>query len=163
MNERLDGLLMIVIAAAAAVWLIWLLNRWMTSGGASGQLPGGVPINEHIPHHPALELLEQEGFDVIGGKVKINLAFQTDNNNSLYSRLFIDYVASDQRGSLYLVKLSRDRLPLPWTGAGLRDRLLPLLMMYPECEGLLYVDLDEHAVRRVTMEWSDEEWIGNED
>ncbi|WP_054957200.1 hypothetical protein [Paenibacillus dakarensis] len=160
MNERYDGILMILIGVVVIILLSWRLNRWLMSS-APGKLPG-IPINERIPDHPGIMLLENEGYEVIGGKVKINLTFDTDEQ-SLQSRLFIDYVASDDNGELYLVKLSRDRLPLEWTGSGIRDQLMPFMIMYPECAGLLYIDLNDNVVRRVTMEWSDEEWNVNND
>lgn len=160
MNERYDGFLMILIGVVVIILLVWRLNRWLISPGIS-QLPG-MPINERIQDHPAIELMEREGYDVIGGKVKINLSFDTDEL-LVQSRLFIDYVASDGNGDLYLVKLSRDRLPVDFTGSGIRDRLMPFMVMYPECAGLLYIDLNENAVRRVTMEWSDEEWTLNDE
>lgn len=159
MSERMDGFLMILIGILAVIVLVWRLNRWLMSPPAV-QLPS-VPINERIQDHPAIELLEREGYEVIGGKVKISLSFDTDEG-TVHSRLFIDYVASDDSGELYLVKLSRDRLPVDWTGSGIRDRLMPLLLLYPECAGLLYIDQNEHAIRRLTMDWSDEEWVGNE-
>lgn len=155
MNERYDGLVMVLIGVVAILLLSWRLNRWLMSP-LSSQLPG-VPINERIQDHPAIELMEQEGYEVIGGKVKINLTFDTDEI-PVHSRLFIDYVASDGSGDLYLVKLSRDRLPLEWTGSGIRDKLMPFMVMYPECAGLLYIDLNVNAIRRVSMDWSDEEW-----
>lgn len=160
MNERYDGLVMVMIGVVAILLLSWRLNRWLMSP-ASSQLPG-VPINEVIHDHPAIDLMEREGYEVIGGKVKINLTFDADEVQ-VYSRLFIDYVVTDDSGDLYLVKLSRERKPLDWTGSGIRDRLMPFMVMYPECAGLLYIDLNENAVRRVTMDWSDEEWIGNDE
>lgn len=160
MNERYDGLLMVLIGVVALLLLSWRLNRWLMSP-ASSQLPG-VPIHDHIQDHPAIELMDKEGYEVIGGKVKISLNFDTDEE-PLQSRLFIDYVALDSNGELYLVKLARDRLPQEWTGSGIRDRLMPFMLIYPECAGLLYVDLNGNTVRRVTMNWSDEEWISNEE
>ncbi|MFC7681932.1 hypothetical protein [Paenibacillus sp. GCM10028914] len=160
MNERSDGLLMVLIGVVVLLLILWRFNRWIISPSSS-HLPG-VPINERIQDHPAIDLIEQEGYEVIGGKVKITMAFDTDEHQ-LHSRLFIDYVASDGNGELYLVKLSRDRLPVDFTGSGIRDRLMPFMLLYPECAGLLYIDLNENAVRRVNMEWSDEEWILNDE
>ncbi|NMO96892.1 hypothetical protein [Paenibacillus lemnae] len=155
MNERLDTVLMVVIGIMGLLLLVWRINRWLMSPGTS-ILPA-VPINELIPDHPAIALIEQEGYEVVGGKVKINLAFDI-GERSVHSRLFVDYVASNDHGELYLVKLSRDRMPMDWNGSTVRDRLMPFLLMYPDCAGLLYVDQQEHAVRRISMEWCDEEW-----
>lgn len=160
MSESYDWLLMILLGIIILLLIGYQLNRWLMSPEPD-HLPG-VPINERIPDHPAIALLEQEGYEVVGGKVKINLTFDTDER-PIHSRLFIDYIASGENGELYLVKLARERLPVDWTGAGIRDRLMPFLLLYPECEGLLYVDTHAHSVHRLNMEWSDEQWAGNED
>ncbi|GAB6929876.1 hypothetical protein JCM10914A_38590 [Paenibacillus sp. JCM 10914] len=160
MSERYDWLLMILLGIIVALLIGYRLNRWLMSPSPD-RLPG-IPINETIADHPAIGMLEREGYDVVGGKVKVNLSFET-GNKPLHSRLFIDYVASDDRGELYMVKLSRDRLPLDWTGSGIRDRLMSYLLLYPECAGLLYVDVEEQTIHVVNMDWSDEEWIGNDE
>lgn len=159
MSQNSDGLLMVIIGIAAVIVFGWRINRWLSSP-AAGQMPG-MPINEHIQDHPALDLLVREGYEVVGGKFKINLSFETDEGE-LQSRFFVDYVASDDSGGLYLVKLSRERMSVEWTGTGIRDRLMPLLLLYPECAGLLYIDQNQDVIRRVSMDWSDEEWIGND-
>ena len=150
---------MVIIGIAAVIVFGWRINRWLSSP-AAGQMPG-MPINEHIQDHPALDLLAREGYEVVGGKFKVNLSFDTDEGE-LQSRFFVDYVASDNSGGLYLVKLSRERLSVEWTGTSIRDRLMPLLLLYPECAGLLYIDQNHEVIRRVAMDWSDEEWIGND-
>lgn len=61
-----------------------------------------LQLNEHIQPSPALELLEESGYDVIGGKMKVPLAFEA-GESVLYSRLFIDYVA-ERDDARYLVK-----------------------------------------------------------
>lgn len=160
MSESYDWLLMILLAIVIVLLIGYQLNRWLMSAKPD-HLPT-VPINDQIPDHPAIALLEQEGYDVIGGKVKINLTFDTEER-SIHSRMFIDYVATGEEGELYMVKLARERLPVDWTGAGIRDRLMPFLLLYPECEGLLYVDVHHRRIHRLSLEWSDEEWVGNDD
>ncbi|MCT1397464.1 hypothetical protein AK95_17850 [Paenibacillus sp. LC231] len=160
MNERYDWLLMILLGVVIALLIGYRLNRWLMSPSPD-RLPG-IPINEHIPDHPAIGMLEQEGYDVVGGKVKINLSFET-GHRPILSRLFIDYIASDDSGELYMVKLARERMPVDWTGSGIRDRLMPFLLLYPECAGLLYIDVNEKSIHRLSMDWSDEEWIGQDD
>lgn len=159
MSQNSDGFLMVIIGIAAVIVFGWRINRWLSSP-AAGQMPG-MPINEQIQDHPVLDLLVREGYEVVGGKFKINLSFDTDEGE-LQSRFFVDYVASDDSGSLYLVKLSRERMSVEWTGTSIRDRLMPLLLLYPECAGLLYIDQNHDVIRRVSMDWSDEEWIGND-
>lgn len=97
----------------------------------------GIPINERIPDHPAIGMLEEEGYDVVGGKVKINLSFET-GQRPIHSRLFVDYVASDDSGELYMVKVSRDRMPVDWTGSGIRDRLMPFCCCIRNVRAALY-------------------------
>ncbi|MBO2945105.1 hypothetical protein JJQ72_14095 [Paenibacillus sp. F411] len=158
MHENIDRVLMVVLAVMAAGVVLWRLNRWLTSPQTA--VFTTVPIHKQIEDHPALELLLQDGYEVIGGKVKINLSFQI-GAQEVYSRLFVDYVASDEEGQLYLVKLSRERMAMDWSGASVRDRLMPVLLMYPDCAGLLYVDDQQGTVRKVTMEWTDEMWSKN--
>lgn len=62
-----------------------------------------------------------------------------------------------------MVKLARERMPVDWTGSGIRDRLMPFSLLYPECAGLLYIDVNEKSIHRLSMDWSDEEWIGQDD
>lgn len=160
MNERYDGLLMVLIGIVVIVLIVYRVNRWLMS--PQPNLLPGIPINDRIPDHPVIGLLEQEGYEVVGGKVKINLSFSS-GDRKIHSRLFIDYVASDGGGQLYMVKLARERMPIDWTGSGIRDRLMPYLLLYPECAGLLYIDMNDQEVHRLGMEWSDEEWMGNDE
>lgn len=160
MNERYDGLLMVLLGIVIVLLIGYRVNRWLMS--PQPDLLPGIPINDRIPDHPAIGLLEQEGYEVVGGKVKVNLSFDA-GHKPIRSRLFIDYVASGSNGELYMVKLARERMPVDWTGAGIRDRLMPYLLLYPECAGLLYVDINEGEVHRLTMDWSDEEWNGNDE
>ncbi|MNP64601.1 hypothetical protein D3C76_1601090 [compost metagenome] len=74
--------------------------------------------------------------------------------------MFIDYVALDEDGAIYLVKTARKRMPLEWTGSSLRDRLLPFFLLYPDCAGMLYVDIYEAEIRQIHFEWDEEEYIG---
>lgn len=158
MSERYDWLIMILLGVVIALLVGYRLNRWLMSP-TPDRLPG-IPINERIPDHPVIGLFEQEGYEVVGGKVKINISFETDRK-PLFSRLFIDYVASDDSGELYMVKLARDRKPVEWTGSGIRNQLMPFLLLYPECAGLLYIDSNQ--IHRISMDWSDEEWTGQDE
>lgn len=73
------------------------------------------------------------------------------NGAQMYSRLFIDYVATKEEGSIYLVILSRPRKPLDFTGSGLRDTLLPYLLIYPECSGVLYVNVAAGSIQVIRL------------
>ncbi|MCM3784101.1 hypothetical protein M3231_14050 [Neobacillus mesonae] len=147
MEGQYDKAVIAFIALILVIWLIYGIRRWLQEP-APDQLPELV-LNEEIQEHPALYILEREGFEVIGGRLKVPLTFQI-NNHSLYSRLFIDYVA-EKNDEVFIVKTSRSRLPQEWTGSGVRDRLLPYLLLYPNCDGLLYVDTDEDSIRMITL------------
>ncbi|MNN36833.1 hypothetical protein D3C81_1507450 [compost metagenome] len=82
--------------------------------------------------------------------MKIPLDFNVDGS-SMYSRLFIDYVASKEEDSFYLVILSRPRKELEFTGSALRDALLPYLLIYPDCSGVLYVNTVSSAIHVISL------------
>lgn len=133
-----DRVVMALIGVAVAIFIIYRIYIWLQSSPHSF-MKDKLPINTVIQRHPSLDLLEDAGYEVIGGKLKIPLSF-TVNGIAMYSRLFIDYVACKEEDSLYLVILSRPRKELEFTGSALRDTLLPYLLIYPECSGVLYVD-----------------------
>ncbi|MBB6022853.1 hypothetical protein HNR77_003952 [Paenibacillus sp. JGP012] len=142
MNGQYDTIVIGVFAVCLIVWLFFGLRSWVNR-----PIPvslAELQLNEHIQPSPALELLEESGYDVIGGKMKVPLAFEADES-VLYSRLFIDYVA-ERDDARYLVKTSRRRLPLELSGPSVRDRFLSYLLLYPGCEGLLYVDLENSDI-----------------
>ncbi len=51
------------------------------------------------------------------------------DGQALQSRLFIDLIA-EKDGKHYIVKTARDRMPIDWTGSGVRDRLLVYALAY---------------------------------
>lgn len=144
-----DQVVMVLIGVSVALFLVYRLYIWLQSSPRSF-IKDRLPINTVIQPHPSIELLEGEGYEVIGGKLKIPLSFQV-NGSPLYSRLFIDYVASKEEDSVYLVILSRPRKSLEFTGSGLRDTLLPYLLIYPECSGVLYVDMAASAIHEIKL------------
>lgn len=160
MEGRADLLVMVLIGVLLIIWIAYGLRSWLFN-----PLPARVPempINEQIHDHPAVDLLEEAGYEVIGGKIKIPLLFEADGEE-YHSRLFIDYVVRDDDEVLYLVKVARRRLPLEWTGSGLRDRLLPYFLLYPGSGGVLFVDADEGEIRRIHFDWDEEDWNGYDD
>ncbi|GGH25069.1 hypothetical protein [Paenibacillus segetis] len=148
MGNYTDGLLMVLITGIA----IYLIYRGMQSWVRKPfSLRSGIgfQFNEEIMEHPAVDLLEQAGFEIISDKLKVPLAFKV-NGNVLHSRLFIDYIVTKDR-EMYLVKTARERLTVEWTGSGVRKELLPFLLLYPECTGVLYVDTDLGDIRTIAL------------
>lgn len=147
MEGQYDTIVIGVFAVCLIVWLFLGLRSWLNR-----PIPVSLAefrLNENIQDSPALTLLEANGYDVIGGKMKVPLAFEADNT-VLYSRLFIDYVA-ERQDARYLVKTSRRRQPLERSGPAIRDRFLPYLLLYPGCEGLLYVDTDDSDIMVIRL------------
>ncbi|MGO4527546.1 hypothetical protein AB4Z30_00585 [Paenibacillus sp. 2TAF8] len=147
MDGQYDTIVIGVFAVCLIVWLFLGLRSWLNR-----PIPVSLAelrLNENIQDSPALTLLEAHGYDVIGGKMKVPLAFEADNS-VLYSRLFIDYVA-EREDARYLVKTSRRRQPLERSGPAIRDRFLSYLLLYPGCEGLLYVDLEDSDIMVIRL------------
>lgn len=147
MEGQYDKVVIAFLGLTVMIWILYGVRKWLQDP-APEYMPDLV-LNEEIQEHPALLILEREGYEVIGGKLKVPLSFQV-NQNTLYSRLFIDYVA-EKEDEVYIVKTSRSRMPVEWTGSGIRDRMLLYLLLYPTCDGLLYVDTDEDTVRRISL------------
>ncbi|WP_305022338.1 hypothetical protein [Paenibacillus lacisoli] len=138
---------MFVIVLLLIVWILNGLRKWLMTDPVT--LPDFPLINEEIEDHPAVQLLEEEGYEVVGGKVRIPLAF-ISNQDMVYSRLYIDFVAMSE-DETYLVKVAKRRASLTFTGPEIRDKLLPYLLMYPACAGLLYVDCEQGNIRRIVL------------
>lgn len=97
--------------------------------------------------------LERSGYEVLSGKHRVPIRIDLDGQ-SLNSRLYIDYIA-EQDGKMYIVKTARERMPMDWTGAGVRDRLLVYSLLPPECTGVLFVDAKEQIIRQIIFHISD--------
>ncbi|MEF3354734.1 hypothetical protein PV403_16385 [Paenibacillus sp. GYB006] len=147
MEGQYDKVVIAFFGLIVLIWILYGVRKWLQDP-APEHMPE-LMLNEEIQEHPALYILEREGYEVIGGKLKVPLSFQV-NQNTLYSRLFIDYVA-EKEDEIYIVKTSRSRMPVEWTGSGIRDRLLLYLLLYPTCDGLLYVDTEEETIKRISL------------
>lgn len=144
-----DKVVMAFIGVALSIFIVYRIYIWLQSSPRSF-MKDQIPFNKVIIPHPSIDLLEDEGYEVVGGKLKIPLSFNV-NGSQLYSRLFIDYVASKEEGTVYLVILARPRKPLDLTGSGLRDTMLPYLLIYPECSGVLYVNVATASIQVIKL------------
>ena len=154
MGAYSDGLLMIVIAGIGAYLLYRGFRSWVRKPFTlrSGI---GFEMNEEIIEHPAVDMLEEAGYEVVSDKLKVPLTFRVDGE-LLHSRLFIAYIAV-KNGEFYLVRTARERRPVEWTGSGLRRDLLPFLLLYPECAGVLYVDPEQGELKVISLTTDDNE------
>lgn len=144
-----DKIVMTLIGIAVAIGLLYRLYVWL-EGSPRSFIKDKIPLNKDILPHPSMDLLEAAGYEVVGGKLKIPLSFRMDGA-AMYSRLFIDYVAVTEDGAFYMVIIARPRKPLDFTGSGLRDYMLPYLLIYPECSGVLYVNTAAAAIHVIEL------------
>ncbi|WP_223869822.1 hypothetical protein [Paenibacillus sabuli] len=144
-----DWFVMLVAGTILIIWLYRLFYRWLhtPSGRRLILLQDGA---EPSADDPWVKLLEANGYEVLSGKHRIPLRIGLDDQ-VLQSRLYIDYVA-ERDGKRYMVKTARERMPMDWTGAGVRDRLLVYSLLVPYCEGVLYADGKEGTVRVITFQ-----------
>lgn len=135
-----------------AWWVVRRIDRWLHEppGARLRRLAqdGGVIPDE------AVTLLQESGFEVLTGKHRIPLGVKVDEEPSMTTRLYFDYLVSKE-DKYYLVKLERTRQPIEWTASGLRERLLPYALLFPDCEGIIVADPKEKRVRTVRFQVED--------
>ncbi|WP_138493026.1 hypothetical protein [Paenibacillus pinistramenti] len=148
MGAGSDKWLMVIIALLVVILLWRSVTSWL-SRPAPFRPGHGFEVNDQFERTAAVELLERSGYEVVSGKLKIPLTFQC-SEELLYSRLYIDYVAC-RDGQYYLVKESRSRQAVEWTGSGVRNAFLPFLLLYPDCEGMLYIDSEMSEIRKIRL------------
>lgn len=138
-------ILLILIGVVSIV--IWRFQKWITG---SSRRRGRIPSHANIPGDDVTQLLEAAGFDVLAGKTKIPITMTVGERDQLESRLFIDYFVQKE-DHVYLVKVAKDRKPLEMTGSAVRDMLLPYTLIYPEAQGVLYVDMSVNKIKKITF------------
>jgi hypothetical protein len=152
MDSRYDTFLVTAICAVLAIWALYAFRSWLRKPEHPRLY--AIKLNEEIEEGPASAILEENGYEVIGGRLRVPLSFDV-NGETINSGLYIDYIAERDEG-VYIVKTSRRRKPMAWSGTEIRDKFLPLLLLYPEVTGVLYVDTEEGTVRRILL--TAEEW-----
>jgi len=91
----------------------------------------------------ALNLLQNNGYEVIQGKIRIPIDVNTNERN-YQSRIIIDYIAK-RNGKLYIVKILNKRKKERISGSFLRDELLTMQLMY-RADRSLYIDLEKEKI-----------------
>ncbi|MGG4142999.1 hypothetical protein ABEW34_07685 [Paenibacillus algorifonticola] len=149
MDKYGDWLIMLVASALLILWLFRLFHRWLHEPASFNRLKlgKGVPLD---PNDENILFLEQSGYHVVSGKHRIPIQIDLDGQE-LDSRLYIDYIA-ELDGELYVVKTARDRMPMDWTGSGIRDRLLVYALLLPKCQGILFINVKERSIRKVVFQ-----------
>ncbi|WP_020616778.1 hypothetical protein [Paenibacillus daejeonensis] len=148
MGNYSDWFVMIVVGLLFVIWVYKRFYTWLHEPVTSRLvlLDGG---EEPDASDENVRLLETAGYTVSSARHRIPVSVGLDGE-LLGSRLYIDYVA--EKGSeLYLVKTARDRMPMDWTGSGVRDRLLVYALLVPHSAGILYVDAKNGGIRTITF------------
>lgn len=144
-----------LVAVVLIVLLIYrLFYRWLHEPPSlhSGLLLSRAEEVDDEDEH--VKLLEEEGYDVTYGRYKVPIHIDIDTGEQLQSRLFIDMIA-EKDGKHYIVKTARERMPLDWTGSGLRDKLMIYALLLPEASGVIYVNARERSIRIITFHFPD--------
>lgn len=145
--EQGDVRVILLILIVVVCFIFWRFQKWSTG---SSRRRGRIPRHANIPEDDVVELLEGAGFEVLAGKSKIPITMTISERDHLESRLFIDYFVQKE-DDVYLVKVARDRKPLEMTGSAVRDMLLPYTLIYPEAQGILYVDMAVSKIKKITF------------
>ena len=143
-----DPIVVVLIVALMLVWLYVAAKRKYRNRWRVPDIPRHSEV--FVPSDEAVRLLEEAGYDILAGKVRLPVYVELDGN-VLESRLFIDAFA-EKDGETYIVRLARERKPIEMTGSSLRDHLLVYHLLYPQTAGVLYVDLPAGAIRVVKFE-----------
>ncbi|MFX3633587.1 MAG: hypothetical protein ACE3L7_24875 [Candidatus Pristimantibacillus sp.] len=149
MGEYGDWFFMLVAGGLLLIWLYRSFYRWLHTPISVNRLKLGNG-GELAADDENIVYLEQAGYEVISGKHRIPVAIDLDGE-PLTSRLYIDYIA-EYEDKMYIVKTARDRMPIDWTGSGVRDRLLIYSLLLPECSGILFVDVKEQIIRKIMFQ-----------
>lgn len=148
LNHAADWFIMAAAGGLIAVWLIRRFRAWLHEPPASRVYMLGDGT-EPEPDDETVRFLAQRGYEVVSGKHRVPIEIEVDGE-LLETRLYIDYVAV-RDGRTWLVKTARDRMPIDWTGSGVRDKLLIYALLVPSAEGILYADPKEGRLRAITF------------
>ncbi|MBP1962084.1 hypothetical protein [Paenibacillus aceris] len=145
--EKGDVTVILLILIVVVGFLFFRFQRWLDG---PKKRRTRIPRHSEIPQDEVVELLEGAGFDVLAGKTKIPISMTVNDREQLESRLFIDYFVQKDE-NIYLVKVAKERKPLEMTGSSVRDMLLAYSLIYPEADGVLYVDMAMNKIKKITF------------
>lgn len=146
--EKGDVTVILLILIAGLGFLFFRFQRWLAGPTTKKRIR--IPRHSEIPQDEVVELLEGAGFDLLAGKTKIPISMTLNDKEQLESRLFIDYFVQKDN-HIYLVKVAKERKPLEMTGSSIRDSLLAYSLIYPEADGVLYVDMAMNKIKKITF------------
>ncbi len=146
---------MIVAGVLLLIWMYRGFYRWLHSPAASRRRSLLLHRGQELDaDDECVNFLESEGYAVQSGKHRVPVTINLDGE-PLKSRLYIEYIA-EKDGRTYVVKTARERMPVEWTGSGIRDRFLVFALLVPYCEGILYVDVKARSIRTILFTVAEE-------
>lgn len=154
MNGNQDWFVLILVIAAMLIWLWKWFHRWLHQAQDVPRAPSQEKLPP--PAKPIAAFLQGFGYQMYGGKVRLPLQFNVDEQQPLYSRLFVDGFAEDEDAYRYIVLQARERKPIEWTGSGIRDRLLVYALLYDDMNGILYADIANGTLKKITFAFDEE-------
>ncbi|MCG7406316.1 DNA-binding protein [Paenibacillus sp. ACRRX] len=111
-----------------------------------------IYLSDHYVHDDETErLLEQEGYEIVGGKFSVPIRIRVDEHEELSSRLWVDLIVR-QNEDWYVVRCARERMQLDWTASGIRKLWTTYFLAFPDCAGVVIVDMAERSVRVIRMD-----------
>ncbi|MCC3373403.1 hypothetical protein [Cohnella sp. REN36] len=153
--DRFGDGLVFVIAVAAIAWLAWRrFRRWLHEP-PSLRLRRLAQAGNIVEPDEAVDFLQEQGYQVLSGKHRVPLGVMVDDGPVQTTRIYFDYFVS-KGDQFYLVRLERSRQPIDWTASGLRERLLPYALLFPECDGIVVADPKDRMLRTVRFRVEDE-------
>lgn len=145
--EKGDVVVIILILIVFMGWITIRFRSWLIE---PPKKRFRVPAGGEIQDDEAVELLEGAGFDILTGKTKIPVTMTLNDREELQSRIVIDYFAQ-KNGQLFLVKVSKEHNPIEMNGSSIKDSLLPYILLYPEAEGIIYLDMAQLKIKKITF------------
>lgn len=143
-----DAFVVLLLIAVALVWFYARGRNWYRKPRPMLAIPRQDEL--FVPSEEAVRLLNASGYEIVAGKTKIPV-FVTLDGQEMESRLFVDAFVMKE-DELYIVRLARERQPLELSASAIRERLLVYGLLYPEAAGVLYVDPELRAVRKITFD-----------
>ncbi len=141
---------LIVILLILIVFVAWISKRFTNWLVNPPKKRFRLPQGSEIADDAAVELLEGAGFDVLAGKTRVPIAMTVGDTEEFQSRLYIEYFA-EKNEQLYVVKLARERKPMEMTGSSIRDNLLVYQLLFPDAAGVLYVDMEQLKIKKISF------------
>lgn len=143
-----DVFVVALLVGVAFLWLHVYGQKWSRRPKLRLPLPRHEEL--YVPSEDAVRLLNASGYEIVAGKTRLPITITVDGEE-LESRLFVDAFAA-KGDAVYVVRLARERQPMEWSAAVVRDRLLVYNLLYPDAAGVLYVDRDLRMIRKIMFE-----------